>query len=189
MTGRENHKSSRNRGLVHALVGTALAALPLGGLVCFLELTRPASVSSHDLHVAALSSSIGETGLSGKAAAIMPVVHFRGVSAELSAPQSTDSAQSFSASDAERVFASLSSSALAPGFESEFVSKEGRRMAVRIVSRDPAGDQIIPDHEQLMVATPASTSKLVSFVWGPWLYRAELEDKGVDAEIVVQKVL
>jgi hypothetical protein len=80
-------------------------------------------------------------------------------------------------------------SSLYPGFESEFLSKEGHRVAFRIVSREPIGDQIIPDHEQVLVPTPASTARLVNFAWGPWLFRAELEDRGPDAEIVVQKVL
>ena len=60
---------------------------------------------------------------------------------------------------------------------------------IRIVGRDAIVDQQVPDNRTLSSITRASTANIVSFVWGDWLYRAEVEDKGFDPEIAVQKIL
>jgi hypothetical protein len=186
MTGKNHRKRGWMRQLGHASVCTALAALPLCGLVCFFELTRPLNPSVQGLAAPTLLSG-AETASVGSLSFSTPV-SFLGVSAERRTP--SESASRFvSTGEAEHVLASLASSTLFPGFESEFVSEEGRRIALRIISRDPVGDQIISGQESTIAATPASTSKQVTFTWGPWLFRAELEDKGLDNRVVVPKVL
>ena len=47
----------------------------------------------------------------------------------------------------------------------------------------------MPDNSRLMDIVPASTANTVSFAWGNWLYVAEVEDKGIEPEVVVQEVL
>ncbi len=165
-----------------------LAALPLAGLIVFFETTRPAQV--HGIGI-----TTAEPPAAGSADSAFfhtqrsAVARLKGVSAELrpsSLPEPC--AKIFSASDAARAFAGAPYASLKAGFKTEFVTKEHRRLALRIVSRQAIVDQAVPDNERLVDLVPASTANLVTFVWGPWLYRVEVEDKGPEPEVVVQKI-
>jgi hypothetical protein len=190
MSNENNNRRRRVQGLARGAILSTLAALPLGGLILFFEITRPAVVPAQGLVAAELSTfATDDVSKAFAPARRHAVMRFKGVSAELSSSRMhLPDAHVFSASDAERVFAE-STASLKTGFQSEFVTKEGRRVALRIVGRQPIADQALPDDERMMLITPASTAKLVSFVWGTWLYRVELEDKGAEPEVVVQKIL
>jgi hypothetical protein len=176
--------------LIRGLMFGLLAALPLGGLILFFEVTRPAELRAEGPVATKLATMESQGAAIARSRNRYAVARLNGVSAELTAvPMPLSDGQAFSASDAERVFAASSASLINIGFQSEFVTKEGRRLIVRIVSRNPIGDQVIPKTGNMMAVTPASTAKLVSFVWGAWLYRAEVEDKGPEPEVVVQKLL
>jgi hypothetical protein len=95
----------------------------------------------------------------------------------------------FTFTDAERALGRATIASLKPGVEAEFVTKDHRRVAVRVVSREAIIDQAVPDNAYIMGIAPASTASTVSFVWGPWLYRVEVQDKGTEPKVVVQKVL
>ncbi len=183
--GRRGRFESLGRGLVS---GT-LAALPLCGLICFFEITRPAPFHGDGIVATELSNTVsaGAASTHGRRYA---VAHLNGVSAEVgqSGP-AQPYVQVFSASDAERAFAGAPYASLKAGFQTEFVTKERRRVALRIVSREPIVDRALPDTSRLMHIVPASTANVSAFVWGPWLYRVEVEDRGLEPEIVVQKVL
>ena len=168
-----------------------LAALPLSGLVIFFEATRPAELPAENFIATQLSSASSDSSpVAFTAGRHYSVTRFKGVSAELSqARPPVQDARVFSAADAEQVFAA-SPASLKVGFQSEFVTKDGRRAGLRIVSREPIADQVTPDaKERLMAIAPVSTARLVNFVWGAWLYQAELEDRGADAGAAVQKVV
>ncbi len=47
----------------------------------------------------------------------------------------------------------------------------------------------MPDNRHLMDIVPASTANTVRFGWGNWVYTAEVHDKGIEPEVVVQEVL
>ncbi len=168
-------------------------AMPLCGLIFFLEMTRPAKFAG-DGSVAA-QISIGGNGSAVGDAFARPhrsVARLKGISAELlqtSLPQ--PGVKIFSASDAERAFGGSAFATLRPGIEAEFVTKDHRRVALRVIDREPIGDQALPStsNSRMIAATPTSTANLVSFVWGPWQYLVEVQDKGVEPEVVVQKVL
>lgn len=173
------------RGLVY----WAFAALPLFSLILFFEITKPADVKGGALAGAALSSAAAGTGSSG----FWPVRHnaiarFKGVSAEL-AQSGTERTGAISASDAELALANAPHASLRAGFETEFVTKEHRRYAVRIIRRERIMDRAIPDNARLKDIVPASTANAVTFVWGAWLYVAEIVDKGPEPRVVVQEVL
>ncbi len=179
----------RGEGFCRGLVFLACAALPLCGLIFFFEITRPAHFKSN---------GFVSTKLSGLAAgnAIQvswplrrhAVAQLRGVSAELR-QNSLQNVNVFSASDAEQAFASAPGATLKAGFQTEFVTKEHRRVAIRIIRRDAIMDRAVPDNARLRDIVPASTANTVTFAWGSWLYVAEVEDKGIDPQIVVQDVL
>lgn len=180
------------RGKLASLARTAtysaLAALPLCGLVLFFEITRPAHFASSGLIQTQLVSqeAFGPTYVSGRPA----VVRLKGVSAEIrQAAVTQEKGRVFSVSDAERAFADVTPVGLKAGFETEFMTKDGHRASVRLISREPIVDLTSPNDRRMMDIVLASTGKTVSFVWGAWLYRAEITDKGADAPVVVQKVL
>lgn len=167
--------------IARALFFTTLGALPFFGLICFLEATRPAHISAT---LTALSPSQRHM------AQLRGVARFEGVSAELGASAgSALTPHLFTARDAQRALADRQYANIQVGFHTEFVTKDRHRIALRIVSRAPIVDQAVPDNSRMMQVTPVSTANLVSFVWGQWLYRAEIEDKGFEPDIVVQKVL
>jgi hypothetical protein len=184
------------KALSRSIFFSVIAALPLGGLLLFFEITRPAEIAAGSFVATQLSPASSDTAsLASVPGRRFAVTRFKGVSAELSPVRlPLPAAPVFSASDAERVFAA-SPASLEVGFQSDFVTREGRRAGLRIVARDPILDQAITDSERLMAITPVSTARLVSFVWGAWLYQAELTDKGAateaetDQKVVVQKVL
>ncbi len=179
---RRGNLSRLSRGLAFA----TLAALPLCGLTFFLETTRPAQFDS----VGAVAAELSVTGAASLPGRRYAIARFKGVSAELRPIcLSQPSAQVFSASDAERAFAGAPYASLKAGFQTEFVTKQNRRVALRIVSREAIVDRAVPDNARLMNIVPASTANAVTFVWGPWIYMAEVEDKGLEPEVVVQKVL
>ncbi len=173
------------------LIYSALAALPLCGFILFFEITRPAHIHSTGFVSAELASFNG--GYAGAAASPLrkhAVARFKGVSAELGATRYPASkAKLFSASDAQLAFGGAPRASLKAGFQTEFVTKDHRRVAIRIIRREAIMDRAVPDNARLMDIVPASTANTVSFVWGSWLYVAEVEDKGIEPEVVVQEVL
>jgi hypothetical protein len=171
-----------------------LMALPLCGLVLFFEMTRPAKMTNSGFFAtqmaSAASDEAGESGLKPWALrGRQSVARFKGVSAQRRADKVSSAAQVFNASDAQRVLAEAPSLALKAGFYTEFLTKERHRISLLVLSREPILDQALPDNTKLMNATEASTANVVSFAWGRWIYRAEIEDKGLEPDIVVQKVL
>lgn len=178
---------SRLSCLGRGLTAGILAALPLGGLILFFEITRPAhpdsSAVAAELSTAAAANSSAVPGWR------YAVARLNCVSAELRQNVAEPYAKAFSASDAERALASAPYASLKSGYQTEFVNKDHHRVALRIVGRQAIVDRAVPNNARLMDMVPASTASRVSFVWGPWLYTAEVEDKGVEPEVVVQKVL
>jgi hypothetical protein len=176
------------------LTAGMLMALPLGGLVLFLEATRPAQFRGEGTIAAQLSTSSSSiTGAESLARPRQAIARLNGVSAELrenNSPQLARlDAKEFSLTDAERALGRATIANLKPGVEAEFITNDLRRVAVRVVSREAIVDQAVPDNAYIMRIAPASTATLVSFVWGPWLYRVEVRDKGAEPKVVVQKVL
>jgi hypothetical protein len=175
------------------LTAGMLMALPLGGLVFFFEATRPAQLYGEGAVAAQLSTpSFGMAGLVS-ARPRQVIARLKGVSAELhenSAPQLAQlNARAFSVADAGGALGRAAIASLKPGVEAEFVTKDHRIVAVRVVSREAIIDQAVPDNAHIMEIAPASTAATVSFVWGPWLYRVEVRDKGTEPAVVVQNVL
>jgi hypothetical protein len=170
-----------------------LMALPLCGLVLFFEMTQPAKVTNAGFFATQMASfppdHAGDDGdfKPWLSRVRLSITRFKGVSAQ----RRPDEAQArvFSASDAQRALADASFAKLKVGFYSEFLTKERHRIALLILSREQIFDRPLPDNARLMSFTEASTAHVVTFVWGRWLYRAEIEDKGVEPEVVVQKVL
>jgi hypothetical protein len=176
------------------LTAGLLMALPLGGLVLFFEATRPAQFRGEGTVAAQLSvSSSSMASADSLARPRQAIARFKGVSAELRENIPSQVAQldakAFSVADAEHALRHASIASLKPGVEAEFITKDHRRIVVRVVSREPIVDQAVPDNARIMDIAPASTAAIVSFVWGPWLYRVEVQDKGVEPEVVVEKVL
>ena len=189
-SGIAKKRTSLAKRVGRAAVFGLIAALPLCGLVLLLEITQPAQpggkVIAAELSTGTLdgAKACSREGRRGR------VARLDGVSAELrNAAVSRPYAHALSASDAERAFASAPYASLKAGLQTEFVTREHRRVALRIVSRVAIVDRPIPDNSRLMDVVPASTANGVTFVWGPWLYTAEVEDKGPEPEVVVQKVL
>lgn len=187
--------TSRNRDnilgrlecLGRGLVFSTLAALPFCGLILFFEITRPAHLLNNGFVSTELSSADSlDSGIAPLPLRKHAIARLRGVSAELrEGGLSGSQGKIFSASDAELAFAS------APkiGFRTEFVTKQHRRVVIRIIRREPITDRPMPDNSRLMDVVPASTAHTVTFAWGSWLYVAEVEDKGVEPKVVVQEVL
>jgi hypothetical protein len=167
----------------------AFAALPLFSLVLFFEITKPADVRGGALAGTELSSA----GTGNGGAGFWPVRHnaiarLKGVSAELE-QSDAQHADVISASDAQLALANAPHASLKTGFETEFVTKEHRRFAIRIIRRERIMDRAVPDNARLRDIVPASTANTVTFAWGAWLYVAEIVDKGPEPQVVVQEVL
>ncbi len=180
-------------GAGRAMFCSVLMALPLCGLVLFFEMTRPARVAEPGFLATQMASAAQElTGESGNRPWLLrgrtSIARLKGVSAQRR-PDKDDAAPVFTASDAQRVLDEAPFIALKAGFYNEFLTKERHRISLLILSREPILDRVIPDNRRLMSVTEASTANVVSFAWGRWIYRAEMEDKGVEPDIVVQKVL
>lgn len=189
-------QTARNRlGRVECLswglIYGVLAALPLCGLVLFLQLTRPAHFHSTGF-VSTELATIDGTHL-GEAAAPprkSAVARLKGVSAELGqAANVASDTKLVSASDAALALSGAPRASLKAGFKTEFVTKDHHRVAISIVRREAITDRAMPDNERLMDIVPASTANTVTFAWGSWLYTAEVQDKGIEPEVVVQEVL
>jgi hypothetical protein len=186
----------KTRAALTAAVRTAfcgvLMALPLCGLVMFFEMTRPAKNAASGFFATQMASaSTGqpkEVSRSWLLGGRQPVTRFRGVSAQRRADKSGDT-QVLSAIDAQRVLSEAPAIALQAGYYTEFLTQDRHRISLYIVSREPVVDRAMPDNNRLMALTEASTSNAVSFAWGNYIYRAEIEDKGVEPDIAVQKVL
>jgi len=163
-------------------------ALPLSGLVLFFEMTQPAKVMNAGIAATQMASGPSEFGSEGSVRP-WPIARFQGVSAQRHSGTAEPASQIVSASDAEHVLTRAPSGSLKPGFYTEFLSKERHRVALLIVSREPIIDRAIPDNARLMNFTEASTANLMTFAWGQWIYKVEIEDKGVESDVVVQKVL
>jgi len=168
----------------------ALMALPLSGLVLFFEMTQPAKVVNAGFVTRQMASGtpelVSDSGVRPwLAREHISIARFEGVSAQ----QRSDDAELLTSGDARRVLANAPFENLKPGFQTEFLSRERHRIALRILSREPIVDRSVPDNAKLMNVTEASTANLMTFVWGNWIYKAEIEDKGVEPEVVVQKVL
>ena len=173
---------------------SALMALPLSGLVLFFEMTQPAKVMNAGSVPAQIASGPSELISEG---GVRPwlvrghtsVARFEGVSAQRRSDEAEPGEPILTTSDAKRVLASAPFGSLRPGFQAEFLSREHHRIALRIVNREPIFDRTVPDNSRLMNFTEASTANLMTFAWGNWIYKAEIEDKGVEPDVVVQKVL
>ena len=166
-----------------------LMALPLGGLILFFEATRPAQSRGEGTVVSQLSTS-SMAGADFLTRRRHGIARLKGVSAELRENDlSQKEARDFSVADAEHVLGHVTIASLKPGAEAEFITRDHHRMAVRVISREPIVDQAVPDNARIMDIAPASTATIVRFVWGPWLYRVEVQDKGIEPAVVVQKVL
>jgi hypothetical protein len=172
----------------------ALMALPLTGLVLFFEMTQPAKVINAGLAAAQMASGPSEVISDGSAKpwplrGYTSIARFEGVSAQRRVDKAEYAEPILTTSDARRVFASAPVGSLKPGFQAEFLSRDRHRIALRIVSREPIFDRTVPDNARLMNFTEASTANRMTFSWGNWIYKAEIEDKGVEPDVVVQKVL
>lgn len=172
----------------------ALMALPLSGLVLFFEMTQPAKVLNAGVVPTQLASNAPEIISEGSVRSWhfrghASVARFEGVSAQRWSDDAEPAERILSASDARRVLASAPFGSLRPGFQAEFLSRERHRILLRIVSREPLFDRTVPDNSRLMNITEASTASLMTFSWGNWMYKAAIEDKGVEPDVVVQKVL
>jgi hypothetical protein len=176
-----------------ALLSGLLMALPLGGLVLFFEMTRPANVTSTGFFATQMASAEPQQAGSESKPWLLhgrsPVARIKGISAQRRPDKPERVSRPFSASDAQKVLAEAPALALNAGFYTEFLTKERHRISLLILSREPILDRAMPDNRKLMNVTEASTSNVVSFAWGRWIYRAEIEDRGVEPDIVVQKVL
>ncbi len=173
------------------LIYGVLAALPLCGLVLFLEITKPVHFHSDVFVSTELASfSDGYTGAAASPLRKHAVARLKGVSAELGQTGSPPAdAKLFSASEAKLAFGGAPRGSLKAGYQTEIVTKDHRRLAIRIIRREPITDRAVPDNARLMDIVPASTANAVCFAWGSWLYVAEVEDKGIEPEVVVQEVL
>jgi len=172
-----------------ACVYGTLMALPLSGLVLFFEMTRPAQVSSTGFYATQMAEEQAADPAPKTRSWLTTrpqVTRFKGVSAERKSDESPV-VPVLSSSDALKAFAEAPSSHLKPGLYTEFVTSDRRRLALLIVSRQPITDQVVPDNSKLMAITEASTGNLVSFAWGRWIYRVEIQDKGIEPDAVVQK--
>ena len=185
----DRYRCVRGEGFCRGLIYLVCAALPLCGLILFFEITRPAHINGNGF----VSTKLAGLAQGNAAQVSWPlrrraVPQLRGVSAELR-QDSLQSANVFSASDAELAFASAPDASLRAGFQTEFVTKEHRRVAIRIIRREAIMDRAVPDNARLRDIVPASTANTVTFVWGSWLYVAEVQDKGMEPQVVVQEVL
>lgn len=181
-------------GASRAVLGGMLMALPLSGLVLFFEMTQPSSIAGEGFSAIRIASAPSEQSSYGAFRPWLmrdraPVMRFKGVSAERRADSAAPAGQFFNASDAERALSEAPSYLLRAGFYTEFLTKERRRVSLLILSRDPIVDRAVPDNTRLMNITDASTANVVTFAWGRWIYKAEIEDKGIEPENAVQKVL
>ncbi len=161
-----------------------LTALPLCGLVLFFEVTRPAGAVSEGHLTKHLSDALWRTASPGR----LQTARFNGVSAQLKVAENAKATKVFSAGDAEQLILDIPSSRLQVGYRSEFVTSDGRRLALRVVRRQLVTDQVVPDNARIMDIAPASTAPVVSFVWGQWRYDVEIKDLGSD-NLAVQKSL
>jgi hypothetical protein len=169
-------------------------ALPLTGLVLFFEMSQPAKVVNAGFAAVQMASNSSEVISDGSARPWLfrghaSIARFDGVSAQRRSDKAEAAAQILTASDAEHVLARAPFGSIKPGFYTEFLNKERHRVALLIVSREPIVDRVIPDNQRLMNITDASTANVMSFSWGHWIYKVEIEDKGVEPDVVVQKVL
>lgn len=171
-----------------------LMALPLGGLVLFFEMTEPAKVTNTSFFATKMVSGsaaepAGDDAVRPWLAPGRSFARFERVSAQQRSDQRDPAALKLTAGDAESALAKAPFGSLKAGFYTEFLTKERRRIALLIVNREPVFDRVIPDNSKLTNFVEASTANVVTFVWGRYLYRAEIEDKGVEPDVVVQKVL
>ncbi len=173
---------------------SVLMALPLSGLVLFFEMTQPAKVMNAGFPATRMASYASERVSDG---GVRPwvlrghasIARFEGVSAQQRSDKAEPVNHVLTANEAERALERAPFGSLKPGFYTEFLTKERRRIALFIVSREPLVDRAIPDNARLMNITEASTANTMTFVWGQWLYKVDIEDKGVEPDVVVQKVL
>jgi hypothetical protein len=166
------------------VVWSAVVTLPALAFALFLDATRPSEASLGQAYMA-----VAHDDGAGTAAWFQPrrnVRHISGVSAEVGIP---DTRKERTRLVDLRSTVSPSEFSLAPGAAFQYVSQDGHRLVLHIVSRDALTDGVVPANQQLMNIAPASTQKLISFVWGQWVYRAEIEDLGLEENVAVQKSL
>ena len=180
--------------VARALSCSLLASLPLGGLVLFFELTKPASATNEGCLSRHLSDTVWRTAFGGQTDNLLtasssgyPIPRL-GVSAEVHDVR-TAQVQSASLTALGQAFSDARSRTLRVGGQTQFISSDGHRIVLRILRRDPISDEPVPDNRRMMQIAPASTANVVSFVWGQWRYAVEIEDRDRNSEIVVQKSL
>ena len=183
------------RATGRAVLYGGLMALPLGGLILFFEMTQPAKVMNAGLAAAWVANSAPEVLSDGGASSPLlrghaSVARFDGVSAQQrSGNVAAPVARVFTANDARYVLSQAPAENFKPGLQVEFISKDRHRISLLVLSREPIIDRPIPDNSRFMNITEASTANSVTFSWGNWIYRVEIEDKGLEPDVVVQKVL
>ncbi len=177
-------KASWAKAIAKAASYAILTALPLCGLILFFEVTRPAGTPSDGHLTKHLSDAIWRTASPAR----LQTARFNGVSAELKLAENAKATKAFSANDAEQLILDIPSSRLQAGYRSEFVTSDGRRIALQVIKRQFVTDQVVPDNGRIMNIAPASTAPVVSFVWGQWRYDVEIKDLGPD-NLAVQKSL
>jgi hypothetical protein len=68
-------------------------------------------------------------------------------------------------------------------------TEDGRRYALRIISRQPLTDQALPDQKLNANMVPASSAHMISIVAGRWLYRIGVEEIESEPVLAVQQSL
>lgn len=182
------------RALGRTVLCGGLMALPLCGLVLFFEMTQPAKVMNTGLAATWVASSgpevLSDSGVnSSLLRGHASVARFDGVSAQQRSDKVAAVAPILTANDARYVLSQAPAANFKPGLQVEFISKDRHRISLLVVSREPIIDRAIPDNARLMNIAEASTANSVTFSWGSWIYRVEIEDKGLEPDVVVQKVL
>jgi hypothetical protein len=160
------------------MVWVGVAAVPIAALLIVFDATRPPRPAHGEAYASYPSSALeAVAGVSRQ----QRVARLSGVAAELSGRSEGSAAPKLTQFD--------STDALLPGAAFEYVSMSRHRFVVHILDRQPLTDDILPANDRLMNIAPASTEKTITFVWGHWLYRAEIEDRGVEETVAFQKSL
>jgi hypothetical protein len=68
-------------------------------------------------------------------------------------------------------------------------TEDGRRYALRIMSRQPLTDQALPDRQTSANMVPASSAHMINLVSGRWLYRITVEALDSPPALAVQQNL
>ncbi len=168
--------------LRNAVLWAGIAALPVAALLLVFDATRPLRSAEADAYASDRERAPEAIAWVSRREA---VTHLSGVAAELGGRNLDPSDAKLAQLDSAR----QAPDALVPGTAFEYLSASRHRLVVHILDRQPLADGIVPANDKLMNIAAASTEKTITFVWGHWLYRAEIEDRGVEDTVAVQKSL